>query len=318
MSESTWFEQIHLSFNDHPSSALTVSWYMPGSEDCKLLYRKQGDDAWRVEQGFWERVDAERTINRATMRQLAPDTRYEYQLAISQDQALTDKRSAIYTARTGPTGALDGILGLVWGAPSRTVQDALLAAEPLLLLGAGQYVPPPQKREIAPYAQDVDRWFNAMQPLLSRVPFLSQFAWDETHPPASWRQWESRLAQPIGPQGKRYGSLDLGDLHLVGLPTSRQEDDQRALEWLEADLARTHTRAVRRTLIFGCAPLGEVDGAYRRRLAEIVQRHAVAMILCWAARGLENASLGGCPVVACGAGDHALLRVKPEGEIEVR
>jgi len=156
-----------------------------------------------------------------------------------------------------------------------------------------------------------------MQPLLSRVPLLSQFSPDESYPLATWRQWESRLAQPIGPQGKRYGSLDLGDLYVVGMPTPREEDDQRALDWLDADLSRAHTRGTGRSLLFGCAPLGDIDGPYHRRLSEILQRHGVEMILCWAAPGLGSASLGDCPVVVCGDGSYALLRVKPEAAIEV-
>jgi len=314
---STWFEQIHLSCNDHASSALTVTWFMPGGEDCKLLYRGQGETSWRVEQGFWMRVDALRTIRRATMRQLQPDSCYEYQLAISEAQALTDRRSAIYRAHTGPAGALEGTLGFCWGMPTGATQDALLAANPRLLLGGGWFAPPPDKFETMAYAQGVDGWFNAMQPMLRRVPLFSQFGWDECYPPASWRQWESRLAQPIGPEGKRYGALDLGDLHMVGMPTPRQEKDVRALDWLDRDLARAQLRGARRSLIFGCAPLGEADGPYRHRLSEIVQRHGVEMILCWGARGLESASLGDCPVVVCGAGPYALLRVKPETEIEV-
>ncbi len=142
MNSTNWFEQVHLSWTDDPSSTLTLTWFTPGGEDSEVLYRPSGADTWQSEPMIWVPVDETRTLSRASLRGLQPCTTYEYQLVIREGKELTDKRSPIWTTRTAPAGAADFTFGFLadTGLIGRLDGNATGTAQVLREIGLGSKV----------------------------------------------------------------------------------------------------------------------------------------------------------------------------------
>ena len=200
----------------------------------------------------------------ATIGGLIPDKRYEYR--VSSDTTASAPMSPSATARTAPAeGPADfsfaficdvGIAGRRDGLTDITKRmiEEVLKDEPLFVLGGGDYAYAAKDNRFATTAMAIDAWFDQMEPLFSKVPFMAQYGNHEIYHDESFRDWGPRFAHPSGfDDGKNY-SFEVGDVHFTGLlvPGSRHCPGPSAeqLVWLESDLADARRRGTRWLVVF--------------------------------------------------------------------
>ena len=132
--------------------------------------------------------------------------------------------------------------------------EEVLKDEPLFVLGGGDYAYAAKDNRFATTAEAIDAWFDQMEPLFSRVPFMAQYGNHEIYHDESFRDWGPRFAHPSGfDDGKNY-SFEVGDVHFIGLlvPGSRHcpGPSAKQLAWLDSDLADARRRGIRWLVVF--------------------------------------------------------------------
>jgi acid phosphatase type 7 len=296
MNSANWFEQVHLSWADDPSSTLTLTWFTPGGKEYEVLYRPAGADTWQSEPMVWVPVDETRTLSRASLRGLQPFTTYEYQLVIREGKELTDKRSPIWTTRTAPAGAADftfgfladtGLIGRLDGNATGTAQvlREIAADDPLFLLGAGDYAYGNKDGRYETMADAIAAWFNQVQPLLTRAPFMPQYGNHEIHLAERYEDWAPRFAHPEGPEEGRYYSFDVADIHFAALFIPHRDVEAQQLAWLDAALAKAKNDGTRWLIVYQHESIyghGSSHPAYaevRAKVAPILEKHRVDLHL---------------------------------------
>ncbi|HEX9659505.1 MAG TPA: metallophosphoesterase family protein [Rhodothermales bacterium] len=289
--------QIHLSWVEDPASSLTVTWHTSSMNNPGLVeYRKVGTVSWQGAHGTTVASPGiGGGLHRATIRDLRPDTRYEYR--VSSDATATPPMSTGAITRTAPAkGSADfsfaficdvGIIGRRDSLTNIASQmiDEVLKDEPLFVLGGGDYAYAAKDNRFATTAQAIDAWFDQMEPLFCRVPFMAQYGNHEIYHDESFQDWGPRFAHPPGfDRGKNY-SFEVGDVHFTGLlvPGSRHCPGPSAqqLAWLDADLGDARRRGIRWLVVFQHDAIfahGDQHPArpeVRAALAPIFEKHRV-------------------------------------------
>jgi SAM-dependent methyltransferase len=285
-------QQVHLSWAHDPSRSLTVIWRgASGLASGEVEYREIGTAHWRHEPAAARDEAAIGRIFQAALSGLEPDTGYEYLVRNG------DAKSAIFRTRTAPgPGPADfrfafvcdtGIAGREDGLADGVEQviRELAAADPLFVLGGGDYAYADRDRRFADVREAVDAWFRQVEPLIARCPFMAQYGNHEVALGERFRDWSLRFAHPAGFGDGRNYSFDVGMAHFTALFVPDAAFDPGQTAWLEADLADARARGVRWLVVYQHEPMvghGRSHPAtpeVRGVLAPIFERHRVDLHL---------------------------------------
>lgn len=288
--------QIHLSWVEDPSTSLTVSWKMPApGSDCALEYRRRGSGSWNRVRSDRKPSLTTRTLFGATMRDLLPDTEYEYRIAPLQ--GAPTERSDIFCSRTAPPPAAadfrfvffcdTGVAGRPDGNASGTRQviEEMDRDKPLFMLGGGDYAYANHDGRYAEVDGAIDAWFEQMQPLLSRYPLMAQYGNHEIYLVERFRDWAPRFSHPSGFADSRNYSFSVADAHFTSLFLTGNRVSPEQLAWLEADLGSARERGIRWLIVYHHEPIfghGHSHPAkpeYRQWLAPVFERYRVDLHL---------------------------------------
>ena len=285
-------QQVHLSWAYDPSRSLTVIWRGASGPACgEVEYRKIGAAHWRQAPAAARDEPAIGRIFQATLTGLEPDTGYQYLVRNG------DAKSALFRTRTAPgpepanfrfafvcdTGIAGREDGLADGVEQ--VIRELAAADPLFVLGGGDYAYADRDHRFADVREAVDAWFLHVEPLIARCPFMAQYGNHEVALGERFRDWRPRFAHPAGFGDGRNYSFDVGTAHFTALFVPDAAFDPGQTAWLEADLADARARGVRWLVIYQHEPMvghGRSHPAtpeVRRVLAPIFERHRVDLHL---------------------------------------
>ena len=293
--------QIHLSWAEDPASSLTVTWHTSSRKNLSTAeYREVGAASWQQAHGTTVASPGiGGGLHRATLRGLTPDTRYEYR--VSSDVSASPPMSSGAITRTAPAqGPADfsfaficdvGIIGRRDGLTNIAKQmiEEVLKDEPLFVLGGGDYAYAAKDNRFVTTAEAIDAWFDQMEPLFSRIPFMAQYGNHEIYHDESFRDWGPRFAHPPGfDDGKNY-HFEVGDVHFAGLlvPGSRHcpGPSAKQLAWLDSDLGDARRRGIRWLIVFQHDAIFAHGAQHparpevRARLAPILEKHRVSLHL---------------------------------------
>jgi hypothetical protein len=287
--------QIHLSWVEDPSTSLTVSWKMPVSEnDCALEFRRYGTEDWKRVRLQGRSALTTKGLFSATMRDLLPDTEYEYRIVAQRGAPFGYGDS--FRSRTAPPAAADfrfaffcdtGVAGRPDGNASGTQQviAAMAMDKPLFVLGGGDYAYANHDGRYSEPGEAIDAWFEQMQPLVSRHPLMAQYGNHEIYLGERFRDWAPRFAHPGGPADDRNYSFTVADTHFTSLFVTGHRLSPEQLHWLETDLGSARQRGVKWLIVYQHEPMfahGHSHPArpeYRQWLAPVFERYRVDLHL---------------------------------------
>jgi hypothetical protein len=288
--------QVHLGWQHDPSTTLEVVWHTPSARNsARVEYRASGSDTWSRTDGTTRRSPGKGFLHRALLAELRPDTSYEYR--VSSDEGVVPASSEIFETRTAPPPgpaefrfafACDtGVAGRSDGNTSGTTRtiEALALDRPLFVLGGGDYAYARGDRRFHEVGDAVDAWFDQMEPLIARVPFLPQYGNHEVSLGEKFRDWAPRFTHPEGFGDARSYSFDVGDAHFAGLFVPEGLPGAQQIAWLEADLAEARASDIRWLIVFQHQPIfasGRSHPAHprvARLLGPIFERHRVDLHL---------------------------------------
>ena len=285
-------QQVHLSWVRDPCRSLTVIWRSAGGPASGAVeYRALGTERWQREPAAARDEPAIGRMFEATLTELEPGASYEYR--VGND----DEKSTLFHTRTAPgPGPVDfrfafvcdtGITGRKDGLADGVDQviREIAAAEPLFVLGGGDYACADRDGRFADVREAVDAWFLQMEPLLARFPFMAQYGNHEVLLRERFRDWGPRFAHPQGFGDERNYSFDVGAAHFTALFAPDAAFDPGQTAWLEVDLADARARGMRWLVIYQHEPMfahgysHPAAAEVRRVLAPIFERHRVDLHL---------------------------------------
>ena len=256
-------DQIHLSWNEDPSVSFTVTWHTPSRDaSAAVNHRPREGGPWQTTVAETTRSPGLGYMNRCTIRGLSPASVYEYWVAGAN---AGPPESPFVTRTAPPNSPADycfafisdvGIIGRRDGLADgvEQIMRFIEQDDPLFILGGGDYAYAQRDFRYPNTAAAIDSWFVQMQRLFARYPFMAGLGNHETYHDETYADWGPRFALPEGPEGSRYYSFDIGDVHFTCLfiPGSRHctNPSERQLSWLEADLAKARERGCRWLVVY--------------------------------------------------------------------
>lgn len=288
-------DQIHLSWQDDPTSTLTVSWHtLSDDNEAVVEYRPQAGGPWMRAAGISLKSPGDGWIHRSTLRKLEAGAAYEYR--VSNDRSLSPEMSLSHVAATAPRAgagftaafiADTGLIGRIDGNTTGTqrVMDAVIRHRPTFVLGGGDYAYFNRDHRFAKVGDAADEWFNQWQPLFSRAPLMAQYGNHEDYLSEQFTDWADRFAHPPGSDSGRDYSFQVGNVHFVALYVPSKNIPDSRLAWLDGDLASARARGVRWIVVYQHEPIyahGRSHAAkpeVRQKIAPILERHRVDLHL---------------------------------------
>jgi hypothetical protein len=302
---------VYLSWGDDPTSTAIVNWQTPAPvSNPQIDFRPSGADGWQRAITQQTPTPGAGVLYRATLAGLTPGTAYEYRAGAGTS----------YTFRTAPAGPSGyhfvffcdtGLIGRPDGLATGTAQirDLIRAADPLFLLGGGDYAYGNKDGRYTVMAEAGDAWFHQWQSVLPYYPFFPQYGNHEILLVERFEDWGPRFVVPNAQAEGRYYSFDVGDVHYSSLfvPDYRVLPDQAQLDWLDQDLAAARARSSRWLIVFlhsaiyGCGISHPSKPALTNLLAPYFDRHQVDLVLSGHDQSYERTFAlrhdGGTPVV---------------------
>ena len=280
---------VRLSWTDDPAATITIRWVSPGSPPI-VRVRTGPDDPWLDATGTTIRTTPE-PEHEVTVRRLAPDTRYEYQLAsgtTTWDSTLRSFRTApadgafeaVFVADTGIAGRTDGLAN-----GTRQVIDEIAALDPLLVLGGGDYAYYSSEERYADLNAAIDGWIAQMQPVISTRAFLPTYGNHEVLLGENVDQWIARFATPAGSPGRRSYSFDVAGVHFIALLGYESQIDAASEAWLRADLESARAAGVDTIVPYlhrnthGDGTVHPPSPSLARQLTRILEPYDVSVVL---------------------------------------
>lgn len=270
--------QIHLGWSGDPSTSMAVTWRSPLASGSVLYW---GMDGRTREQPASSEPFGGDYLHRAELSGLAPGSHYQYRCKGLRGPP----QGGTFTAAPAP-GSRSGFRFAVLGdsrsddTARRQVRAAVQARSPAFALFTGDLVADGRSQK------QWDEWFEAMQPLISRIPLMSAVGNHEANSPLYFQQLASPAHAPSaeGYDDRAYYSFDYGFVHFVAVstePAGGPEGEQA--RWLEADLARAAADpAIRWIIAFGHRPPYSSgnhgsDLAARATFAPLFERYRVRL-----------------------------------------
>lgn len=294
-------QQVHLSWVGAPDRSLAVTWVTRSHDNSNTVqYRPAGQSEWRESSGRSMPLPrsgllpAPGRLHRVSLEDLTPDTAYEYR--VSSDARASRPWSRIRRARTAPsrppftfafiadTGQIGRIDGLADGVAD--VLTAVCSANPLFVLGGGDYAYADRDGRFTEPNLAIDNWFRMMEPLISEIPFMAQYGNHELRLAERLRLWKPRFAHPPGHgDGENY-AFDIGNAHFTSILADGENDlSSESLAWLDQDLRTARADGAEWLIVFQHEPIygsGKSHPARperRARLAPIFLRNKVDLHL---------------------------------------
>jgi hypothetical protein len=240
-------DQIHLSWEDDPSTTMTVMWHTFRKNTPSLIeYRQSGDEEWMMEVGMPQIESADGPIHKVTLHQLSPGKTYEYRLKgdyyghnwsdVAQFQTAPneiEQFDVIYVADTGLVGRKDGL-----ATGTKAVVDAIAELQPSLILAGGDYAYYNTDTRYGSLTRTIDAWFNQIMPVAKNAPMMPTYGNHEALLQENYGPWLERFATPEGFEYRRNYSFDVGSIHFISIFAIYEEQglNPEVLEWIEADI----------------------------------------------------------------------------------
>ncbi len=259
--------QIHCSWVNSPNTSFTVTWHTPSEKNCVVVeYRPLGTTFWNRVQGSTKSSPGEGYLHQATLSGLFPNTEYEYRT--SNDQQTKPRMSEIYQTCTAPNAdSADfsfvficdtGLIGRLDDNATGTKQiiEEIINDKPLFILGGGDYAYANGDRRYTNLNEAIDAWFNQMQPIIARFPFMAQYGNHEILLEERFRDWAPRFNHPKGFDGEKNYSFDVGNAHFTALfvPDPSMVNSEQ-LTWLDADLRKARNRGMNWLIVYQHQPI---------------------------------------------------------------
>jgi hypothetical protein len=302
-------DQVHVSWSEEPATSFTVTWITgSGGNENLVAYREAGTEQWQQVSGTSRGMPRNRiwptsgVIHRAVVRELEPGATYEYRVSSDNDEVL--RWSPVYRTRTAPEGVfsfafisdtcLAGRLDGMANGTEQIIQE-IINDDPNLLIGAGDYACSNRDGRFDSVVNAIDAWFRQMEPLLTRVPLMTQYGNHEIiYLKEKYKDWAPRLAHPEGYDGGRNYSFDIGNAHFAAVFVPLYLPDQDVLDWLDADLAAARERGQQWLIVYQHEPLYSHGAAHpvrpeiTRAMAPIFTKHRVDLHLAGQDRNFER------------------------------
>jgi hypothetical protein len=259
--------QIHLSWSEDPARTVTVTWQTPTDQNSAIveLRKSEGESSQLISGDSAPSPAGWGFLHRVVIRELTPDNEYSYR--VSNDHGVESDWSPWYESRTAPE-ELEvpyevvflcdvGIEGRRDGGTLATlsVLDEVARHTPLFYLGGGDYAYGDSDARHADPGGAIDRWFEQMEPLFARAPFMAQYGNNEVELRERFEDWGPRFAHPPGIDESRSFSFDVGPAHFVSLYAPGKSPSDRHLVWLERDLSSEEARRAAWRIVFQHAPV---------------------------------------------------------------
>ena len=262
--------EIQLGWDDSPQHALTVRWVGDSRRNPALARIRrcgggEGGDWSEWPAATQRRPGSHGWLHVAELRGLEPDCRYE--LCVSCDPGCETAFSEPFALRTAPasrdarvTAVFLCDVGLA-GRPDGTseavpeIARAIASADPLCVLGGGDYVYADRDGRYFDPADAIGAWIEQMQPLLRGRAFLVQLGNHEVELVERIDDWRPRLSCGRRSPSGLSGSFDFGPMHCVGLHAPGRAPSSADLAWLEADLQGEAARSAAWRVVFQHAPI---------------------------------------------------------------
>lgn len=240
-------DQVHLSWVEDPTTTMTMMWHTYRDETPSLAqYRRLGDEEWLMEVGMPQPVVTEGVVHKATIRNLIPDSTYEYRLKgdyYGHNWSETfqfrtapeeiEQFDVIYVADTGLVGRQDGL-----ATGTQGVVEAIAELSPALILAGGDYAYYNTDKRYLSLPRSIDAWFNQLMPVATMAPMMPTYGNHEALLQENYGVWVDRFATPEGFDYKRNYSFDIDDVHFISLFAIYEEQglNSEILDWLEEDI----------------------------------------------------------------------------------
>jgi hypothetical protein len=285
-------EQIRVSWTGNASTSLTIRWRADDAgAGSRARYKAATAASWAHVTGATV-AGTPGTHHEVTLTGLAPGTAYDYQVAAGAGS----NWSATHTVSTAPTGgsfraafvADTGIAGRRDGLTTgtRAVLDRIAAADPLVVLGGGDYAYFDSEDRASSLDHAIDMWTRQMTPLISESAFMPTFGNHEVRLGENVATWASRFATPDGLyHGGPHYSFDVAGVHFVSITAPVNWLEREVIDWLEQDLADvpSGTRATVVYLHHHAYGDGTVHAVSSSALADqlnpIFEEHGVQVVL---------------------------------------
>lgn len=228
------------------------------------------------------------TINEATFTSLAPGTEYEYQVTPTDTSPVRSFRTAplaggfevAFVADTGVIGRTDGLT-----TGTRQVIDEIAAADPLLVLGAGDFVSFDTDDRYDRLGDSIDAWLRQMEPITARSAFMPAYGNHEALLGEDLGQWVDRFATPAGTLDRSSYSFDVGGVHFVSLLGVQSAVDDTTEAWLVTDLDAAVSAGATRIVpflhrnLYGAGTVHPPSPSLARQLSRIFEQYPVDIVL---------------------------------------
>jgi hypothetical protein len=286
-------EQMRVSWTGGTSTTLTIRWRAddPGA-GSRARFRPAGATTWTTVTGSTVGgTTASGTHHEVTLTGLGPDTDYQYQVA-----AGATAWSATRTTATAPSGgsfrtafvADTGIAGRRDGLATGTeaVIENIAAADPLLVLGGGDYAYFDTEDRVGTLDEAIDLWTAQMTPLISEAAFMPTFGNHEVLLGEDVATWTSRFATPGGldSEGIHY-SFDVAGVHFVSITAPVGWLPSKVVDWLEADLDAAVAAGARAIVpylhhhAYGDGTVHPAPSSLGDQLNPIFEEHGIQVVL---------------------------------------
>jgi hypothetical protein len=268
-----------------------VSWSQDVAVGPVLEWRLAGSGSWGSVAGVVFSSFETGVMYSATVSGLVPSTVYEYRVvdggvvsevfSVSTAPASSGEAfSFAYVADTGLVGRLDGL-----AVATERVRDLVDAADPLLVLGGGDYAYLDTDTRFSSLAAGRDAWFDQMEPVASSSVLMPTYGNHELS--EGFLAWAARFPTPAGFSSRRYYSFDVGGVHFVSILAglSSQPLPDSGVAWIDADLAAARQAGAEWIVPFmHVAPFADGSNhpsnlALREQLGPLFEKHGVQLVL---------------------------------------
>lgn len=256
--------QLHLGWSGDPRVGMTVLWHTHARDGAWVVELRGPGGARQVAAQPQRAPGISGSLQRAELRELAPGSIHDYRVR-PRDPRAQGPEPEWRSFRTAPpdSGAFRAVflcdVGLAGRADRTTsateaVLREIASSAPLVYLGGGDYAYANGDERFLDPADGIDRWFEQLEPLFSRAPFLAQYGNHDVELGERHPDWAPRMPHPPGSASGRSYSVDVGPAHVVGLYAPGRAPDGTELRWLAEDLASPAARRAAWRIVFQHAP----------------------------------------------------------------
>lgn len=204
-------DQVHLSWTGNSATTMTVMWHTQYSSNPAQVQYETATGYGSTANGKTYPSSGQGYLHEVTLTGLQPATRYNYRVSADDGSWSSD-----YSFQTAPLSDGDfrflAVADMGRNSNSITISNLMAMRAASFTVGAGDYW----------YSDDennVDKWFNINQPLMSQAPFMPARGNHEggNHETAYPNRYPTRFALPTP---ENYYSFRYGGAHFLIVDTN--------------------------------------------------------------------------------------------------